>query len=160
MGVSRSPAELAAKFTKLQAGLAGAQREGVRAGALLVTNSVRRELRSAAPSGRLSGVGRRGAKVSVGFDAPKSLTNPVALVRMRGPAHLIENPTKPHVITPRRGRRGGKRAVVTPAGPRARVQHPGTKGKQPWAKGVRASEHLVLRAIKRETEAAMFKAFR
>ena len=65
----------------------------------------------------------RGAKLGVGFDV-KGDTNPTALVKARGPWQIIANPTRPHDISPRvRGRgkaRGGKRAIVTPAGPRRR----------------------------------------
>lgn len=176
MGVSRSPAELAAKLESFgKVHLSAAQREGVRKGALLVTTAVRRELARAVPSGRLRNVGKRGARVSVGFDAPKSLSNPVALVRMRGPAHLVENPTAPHRIAPRkrgaralrnaaaRGERStNRRALRFPDGEmRASVQHPGIKrGKQPFKRGVDASVPHVLPVIKSEVHAAMVKAFR
>lgn len=157
MGTSRSPAELAAKFNKFDKYLVGAQREGVRAGALLVTNAVRAELRTAVPSGRLSGVGVRGARVSVGFDAPKSDKNPQALVRMRGPAHLVESPTRPHAIKHRR-----KRALAGGGfGPVAGVkQHPGTRGKHPWAKGVAKAQPRVLGEMDKAVFASMVKAFR
>lgn len=163
MGISRSPAEVAAKFKKLERGLAAAHRDGVTAAALLITRSVRQELGRAAPGGRLGGVGRRGARISVGFDTPKSVVNPVALVRMRGPAHLIERDTKPHAIAPRRrrSRSGGRRALLVPGvGMRASVQHPGTKGKHPWERGVRAVQRQVLPTIARETDRAIAKAFR
>lgn len=163
MGVSRSPAELAAKFTKFERGLLGAQREGVRAGAMLVTTSVRTQLRSVAPSGRLRGVGKRGARVSVGFDNPKSLTNPVALVKARGPWQLIERDTKARTIRPRKRRRGGQsaRALAIPGvGVRMSAEHPGTKGKHPWEKGVLRVQRQVLPTVDREVFAAMVKAFR
>lgn len=164
MGVSRSPAELAAKlevFGKVH--LSAARRDGVGKGALLITTSVRRELGRVMPSGRLSGVGKRGARVSVGFDAPRSLSAPVALVRMKGPAHLIESDTSPRTIRPRRRSRGGpaRRALAIPGvGLRASVQHPGTRGKHPWRRGVQASRHLVLPTIQAEVHSAMVKAFR
>lgn len=162
MGVSRSPEELAAKLTKFGRGMPPATREGVRTGALLVVTSIRRELHRAAPSGRLSGVGKRGARLSVGFDPPKSDVNPTALVRARGPWQLIENSTRPHVIVPKRRRRVRTRrgAVLTPQGPRARISHPGTTGKHPWERGLRSSEHLVRQAVQREFHQALVKAFR
>lgn len=162
MGTSRSPEELAAKLTRFGRGMPPATREGVRIGALLVATSIRRELQRAAPSGRLSGVGRRGARLSVGFDPPKSDTNPTALVRARGPWQLIENPTRPHEIVPKRRRRTRNRrpAVLTPQGPRTRIMHPGTRGKHPWERGVRSSEHLVRQAVQREFHHALVKAFR
>lgn len=153
---------MASKFAAFQKNLVGAQRDGVRAGALLVTTSVRRELARAAPSGRLSGVGRRGARLSVGFDAPRSTSNPVALVRARGPWQLIENRTRAHTIVAKRRRRAQTRraAVLTPAGPRASVNHPGTRGKHPWERGVRVAEPRILPTMQAEVHAAMVKAFR
>lgn len=135
----------------------------VGAAALSVTTAVRAEIAAATRgTNRLSGVGVRGAKVGVGFDV-KGDVKPTAIVYARGPLHLIERPTKPHVIVPKRRRRqtrsgrgniGGfsvdqerlaagstavrkrGRALSTPAGPRARVDHPGTSGKYPFARGV------------------------
>lgn len=164
MGTSSSPEQLVGKLADFRNNLVVAQRDGVRAAALLVTTSVRTELRGAAPSGRLSGVGRRGAKISVGFDAPKATVNPQALVRMRGPAHLIENPTRPHAIRPRRRSRGRQEAAraltVRGVGMRASVQHPGTRGKHPWARGVKAAEPMVLPTIEGHVHAALVKAMR
>lgn len=157
MAASTSPAALAAKFAQLQAGLAGATRAGVTAGALLVTTSVRAQLRRAAPSGRLKGVGRSGARISVGFDAPRSDVRPGALIRMRGPAHLIERDTKPHEITPRRR---GVKALSTSHGPKATVKrHPGTTGKHPFEKGVAAVAPKVPDVVRAETFKAVRKAF-
>lgn len=100
---------------------------------------------------RLSGVGRSGARLNIRYDLKGHGLNTTALVRATGPFHLLERPTKAHTIAPRRGRRGGgKRAVVTPYGPRASVQHPGTSGKHPFEKGVNAS----LPAIRAELRGA------
>lgn len=79
----------------------------------------------------MSGVGRRGGKVGVGYDV-KGGVNAVGIVSYRGQAHLANNPTKAHEIRPRGGARGrqGKRALSTPDGAFGKVVHPGTKGKQ------------------------------
>src|SRR5262245_32516577 len=105
--------------------------------ALHVTSSVRDATR--ADSGgdmRLSGVGLRGARVGARYDV-KGTQNPVALIRATGPMHFLERGAGPHQIRPRRRR--GKRALSTPYGPRASVQHPGSPGKQTWSRGVAAS---------------------
>lgn len=99
--------------------------------ALLVTNSVRDQTR--ADSGgdmRLSGVGRRGARVGARYDV-RGGRNPTALVRATGPMQLLELPTRPHLIRPQR-----KRAILTPGGARAYAHHPGTSGKRTWSRGV------------------------
>lgn len=108
------------------------------ASAQTLKRSVQGTLRVAAPRGRLN-VGKKGAKVGVRYDIePKKAT-----VRMTGPAHLLESDTKAHRI-PRgkvgRGRRQrvNKKVIVIPGvGVRAYANHPGTQGKQPWAKGLR-----------------------
>lgn len=156
MGVSHTPEQLIGKLAKFRTKLVGAQREGVRVGALLATNTIRVELRATVPSGRLSGVGRRGARLSVGFDAPSSTTNPQAVVRARGPWQLIESNTRPHTIKRRRRRALAGRGF----GPVASVDHPGTKGKHPWTKGVRRAEPQLLAAMDAAVFKAMQEAFR
>jgi hypothetical protein len=61
----------------------------------------------------------------------KGFNNPAALVRIFGPFHLVDRPTKSHEIGPRKKgrRRSGKKAVSFNGIARATVQHPGTKGK-------------------------------
>lgn len=130
MGTSRTPAELASKFRHAGGAVRGAARDGVGKAALLVKTSVLSQL----PTTRLRGVGKRGAKIGVRYDI-KGTQNPTALVRATGPFQLIERDTKAHKIEPKK-RRSGKRAIVTPQGPRAWAFHPGTKGKHPWEKGV------------------------
>lgn len=53
----------------------------------------------------------------------------------RGPVHLIANPTKPHLIQPRRRRgvrtrRKGSSALTINGSVRAFAHHPGTKGRK------------------------------
>lgn len=111
--------------------LPDAQRKGIAEAALFVTQTVRHQ---PGYTTRLSGVGAKGAKVSVRYDVlPRGQA---AVVYARGPFHFVERDTKPHEIRPKRRGRRGKRALVTPYGPRARVQHPGTKGRHPFEHGV------------------------
>lgn len=67
-----------------------------------------------------------------------------------GPWPLIEGPTKAHEIVATSGR-----ALRLPNGPRRRVQHPGTKGKRPWAKGVESAERAAPAVLKRASDAAV-----
>lgn len=122
--------------------LPDAQRSGVAEGALFVTESVRHQPGYAT---FMRGVGAKGAKVSVRFDVlPRGQA---AIVYARGPFHLIERDTKPHEIKPKRRGRGRKRAVITPYGPRARVEHPGTKGRHPFERGVDIARPAVARIV-------------
>lgn len=112
------------------------ERAGVNQSALAITNTLRDYIRAASGGDmRLSGVGRRGAKVGARFDV-KGTTNPTALIRATGPLHLVEGNTSAHRI-PREGRRrrGRARVVVVNGHPYAYVNHPGTWGKRPWARG-------------------------
>lgn len=138
-----TPEQFAHKVGRLPTHLQKAARAGTEAMALEVKRTVERQLRSAGvpPGGRLRGVGRRGVRVGVRYDVA-GFENPTAFVRMFGPAHLVESPTRPHQI-PRatrvgRGRRRGQRryVVIPSVGVRSRVMHPGTRGKYPWRIGV------------------------
>jgi hypothetical protein len=66
-------------------------------------------------------IGKRGAGVGQ------------AIVTYTGPAHLVNNPTRPHRIEPRRARgsrsRRGSSALVINGSVRAWANHPGTAGK-------------------------------
>ena len=85
--------------------------------------------------GRLSGVGKKGAKVGARYDV-KGSTNPTALITATGPMQLIERDTKAHTI-PKPRRRGRKRYAVIDGHAYASAQHPGTRGKRPFEKGWR-----------------------
>jgi len=67
-------------------------------------------------------IGKRGAGVGQ------------AIVKYTGPAHLVNNPTRPHRIEPRRARgsrsrRRGSSVLVINGSVRAWANHPGTAGK-------------------------------
>lgn len=57
------------------------------------------------------------------------------IVAVTGPAHLVNNPTRPHVIVARRprgtrSRRRGRQALTIGGNVRASANHPGTRGKR------------------------------
>lgn len=110
------------------------ERNMVLVAAQAVKTSVQAQMQAAGvENGKLRGVGKRGAKVGVRYD----VLGDKALVRATGPFHLLERDTKEHRIPKVRGARARKRVVVIPGvGVRAWANHPGTKGKHPWAKGV------------------------
>lgn len=164
MGTSKSPAELAFKLRRAGDVMPDAARAGVLGMVKTVKRSVNAQLASAGVNGgRLRGVGKNGVRIGVRDDGIVGTVNPSATVRMYGPAHLIENDTKAHTITTKksRKRRGGKaQALNTPHGPKASVQHPGTKGKQPWAKGLAVARPLMAREFSSEVSKSLRKVFR
>ena len=140
-----------------------AARAGVLGMVKLTKASVKSQLGAAGVGSRLSGVGKSGARIGVRDDGIKGTVNPSAVVRMTGPAHLIENPTKPHTITTKksRNRRGGKaKALKTPFGPRASVNHPGTKGKKPWQKGIAVAKPMLGKVFQDEVGKSLRRTFR
>jgi hypothetical protein len=106
------------------------------------------------PGKRMSGVGRRGAAWGVGYEFQGSAgADQSVLVKFRGPVHLVNNDTSPHLVEGRaaravrreqgrqlitaltgtrvrRGRRSsGPQGLSMPWGVRASAKHPGTQGK-------------------------------
>jgi hypothetical protein len=139
-----TPTQFAAKMRRLSTDIHGADQAIVNRAAFIVKKSVQAQLAVAMPSGRLRGVGKKGARVGVRY----TLYPHSAKVFMFGPAQLIERDTRPHRI-PRefqgRTRRDGTRRkrtkpiAIPNVGVRQWAMHPGTKGKHPWAKGVVAA---------------------
>ena len=163
-------------------GLPIGARQGVQKAALVATTAARASI--AAGSGgdsALSNVGRQGgAKVGARFDV-KGTQNPSALIRATGPLHLLDNPTKPHTIVPRGLKKGRSRAsrgdfynalfgggsgfgsakpLRTPYGPRYRVQHPGTRGKRTFWRGIDAARPLVPLTFRTEVSRQMVRHFK
>jgi len=121
------------------------------------------------PDLRMSNVGRKGARLSIYYKVDTRGEVASATVAIRGPAHLIERPTKPHGIYPK-GSRGvsrrkterklvgpvvvntktGKSNLIMPParGYRRSAMHPGTKGEYPFALGQKAAEGAVLRIVR------------
>lgn len=145
--MTSTPAQFAMKMAKAADNVKKAPSKITQQAAITVKRSVTAQLAIAAPKRRLN-VGKRGAFVGVRYDLPTSDT---ALVRMTGPAHILERPTKAHRIPQsdagrKRGRakRGTKKPLVMPGiGFRMYANHPGTRGKYPWRKGVTAALPLV-----------------
>lgn len=150
--------DLAASAARTADALQGAQAQGVRRAAIHVTTAIRSEILSATGDMRLSGVGRRGAKVGAKFDI-KGTTNPTALITATGPLHFIERDTAPHTI-PRTRRRGRKRYVAFDGGVYSRVEHPGTRGKHPFERGWRQAAPLTAQIFQTEVRDAFRRAWR
>ena len=132
MGVSNSPAELRRKLDRLGDDYKDLPLSLVKESSLIVKLAVTRR----APA-RLSGVGKRGAKLGVRYNVAGSGDDAKSLIFATGPFHLIERNTKSHRIPKQRGRRARQRYAVIPGvGVRAYANHPGTKGQHPWEKGV------------------------
>lgn len=110
--------------------------------AFTVKKAVQAQLAVAAPRGRLN-VGKRGSRIGVRY----RLHENSAVVAMFGPAQLIERDTKPHRIpraTVGRRRRANRKPINIPGiGWRQYANHPGTKGKHPWEKGLRLARPLL-----------------
>jgi hypothetical protein len=143
----------AADVAKLCSNVSTAIERGQKETLLRAAQTAKTTILAGAPA-RLRNVGRAGAKLGAGYDF--SGTNTVK-VRSRGPWPLVEVSSKAHQIKPRRSR--GKSAVHTPAGPRRRVMHPGTRAKHLWTKGVDKAEPLVAKEMGRQTLATVGKAF-
>lgn len=156
--MTSTPAQFAVKMNRAAEAVRTADRRITTQAAMIVKKSAQAQLAIAAPRGRLN-VGKKGQKVGVRYDL-RSDTE--AVVRMTGPAHLLERDTKPHQI-PRefkgRGRsrtRNIKKLSIPGVGVRMSATHPGTKGKHPWEKGVAAG----LSAVERAAGKFYFDTFR
>ena len=178
---------VAHRMRRLGAEMARFGPEAVKRASLDIKNPIEQQLiRAVGPDMRMSGVGARGAKLSVRFDL-KGIRNPTSLIRAVGPWQLIERPTSAHPIFVRaaaargRGARrvntqnrldqafGGRGAYRhgTLAFPgvggtvfRRVVQHPGTSGKRPFAKGLQIGAPRARRTLQRSTHDAAVRGFR
>lgn len=134
--------------------------DAVAASALMVTKEARKRIADATGGdSRISNMGRRGAKVGARYDVRQG-KNPSAIVKATGPLQIIERDTKPHrVPRERKSKRGKKRLVLTPWGPRAFINHPGTKGKHPFEKAVAEKAPKVPKVFQEKVAGAMRKQF-
>lgn len=136
-----TPAQFARKMHRSAQGMRRAPRDITTKAALTVKRAAQTQLSVAAPRGRLN-VGKKGQRVGVRYDLR---SDNEAMVRMTGPAHLIERDTKAHPIPKefkgrgKRRTRNVKRLSIPGVGVRMSAQHPGTKGKHPWEKSLRIS---------------------
>lgn len=143
MGTSRSVDQFSSKLIGLADATEKAKRDAVFRGSLLTKEIIIAEAAAAGinPTSKIAG-GRWG----VGFDV-KGTQNPTSLVKVRGPFHLADSPTKAHDIQPKRRR--GRKALKLPEngddsgvriGP---VRHPGTQGKRSFPKA-KAKAHVAV----------------
>lgn len=180
---SRSLTDFAVKANQFSTvGLPGASRKSVEAAALFATNAARTSIRGGSGGdSALSNVGRRGgARVGARYDM-KGTTNPTALIYATGPLHLLDNPTRAHLITARgyrlsrakskrdqvynaifggefSGSIGSARRATpmrTPYGPRYYARHPGTRGKRTFFRGINAAEPFLPRIFQSEMKQQM-----
>jgi hypothetical protein len=142
-----TPDQFARKMTRVAHDVQGAEMGIVKRAALETKKAVQAQLAVAAPRGRLN-VGKAGKKIGVRY----TVGTDSARVFMFGPAQLIEWDTKAHRIpraTKGRGKKqtANRKAIYIPGvGFRQWANHPGTKGKHPWRKGLVAAEPRVGRA--------------
>lgn len=129
----------------LPAALVEATPEATRAGAEVLEEAARAKLLAATGGDlRLSRVrSGKGAKVNLSVKTEGAGSRARSLVVPSGPVMLVEAKTRAHVqpfgyTYNRRVKKRGQRPVHIPGvGIFARVQHPGTRGKQPIARAFR-----------------------
>ena len=150
-------ARLGVEFTR--AGAVSVQRA-----ALQAKNAQQSALRQASGGDlRMSGVGAKGARVGARYVVTKTGE---AMVFATGPVHLLEHPSQPHEITPKRNRRkrgrgSGPKALAMSPHPVASVKHPGVRSpKRPWAKGFVVARPIAGRTIKQQYGAAFARSMR
>lgn len=132
-----------------------ANRVGVEKACLAGKNVMLANMTAALGGNRLSGVGKKGARVGVRYDVV-GYQNPVGIIKYTGPVHLANSGTQPHEIEPRsrqttakgNRRRGSAKALTVGQDFYARVHHPGTRGK----KFAEKAEKVVLAQSKRIIE--------
>lgn len=183
MGVSKSFAEFEKKAKKAAAQIdTRSDKEIIKPAALKAKRLITVEVAKAAPSMRMN-VGKNGQRLRVYYVLLRN--GETAVVQVRGPIHLLENPTKPHIIGAGRSRTASGRKFKNEAAGRLRteraakkagrkflssgkggtfkatgpVKHPGTKGKGPFAKGVKAFRPQAPKLLERGTDAMMRKVF-
>ncbi len=155
-----TPEEASRRLAGFAGKLQAVQRAAVEAAALEVTRSIRSEVGHAVGGDmRMSGVGRRGAKVGAFYNL-LGHKNPTAMILARGPLHLVERDTKPHRIPKQRDRRARTRRVNIPGvGWRMSANHPGTRGKHPFERGAEKGVPRATRAFAAETFGAFRRTF-
>lgn len=172
--MAKTPEQFIASLGTLERRINANVADSVGKAALALKRSVQANLVAAVgPELRMSGVGRRstasrgGAKVGVRYDI-KGTRNPTALLRMFGPAHLIERDTKAHTITARartttargRRRRGARVLVFRGGGFATSVNHPGTKGKRVWERGIRTATPVAMAHLRGAVGRSLSEVFK
>jgi hypothetical protein len=156
-------ARLAARTQRMADGLEALPAALVKATADVVQKSIERKIGQDAPHRRVAG-----GSVGVRQTTIRSGKNPAILMRARGALHLLANPTGQHLILPkgsgsaktRRARLAnysgaigpGVHPLRTPYGPKYKVNHPGTRGKDTWRKGVDEARPLIATGMQTAVE--------
>lgn len=99
---------------------------------------------------RMSGPGKRGARVGVRFKVSGS----TALLGYFGPVHLVNNDTSAHRIEPKK-----KKAIAIAGQPYASADHPGTKGRKFFEKSKPQVKVAAGRVQKRQVTSALGRVF-
>jgi hypothetical protein len=163
-GLASRTQQLAAGFEALPATL-------VKATADVVQKSIEARIGRDAPHRKVAG-----GSVGVRQTTIRSGKNPAILMRARGALHLLANPTQRHLIVPRTSKSGktrrarlanysgsvgsGVHALRTPYGPKYKVNHPGTRGKNTWRKGVDDARPLVGAGVQTAVASEIRRVFR
>lgn len=146
--MAKDAAALAKKFRKTATVLPRTNKAAVGAAALASKGIV---LVGMAGAGLHPGSKVAGKGVNVNY----KLTGDSALLRMTGPVHLVNNPTKPHVVGPRR-----KRALRFSDGRvRRRANHPGTAGKHFWEPAERRIRVIAPEVMAKTHRSALLREF-
>ncbi len=177
--MARDLGDLAVSLSRAPAGIREGEQRGVRKAALYTTGLIRDDTRRDTGDSRLSGVGKRGARVGAQFKIDGGDSNPTATIRATGPYHLLERDTVPRAIAPR-GRTLSKRylarvsAGLTPRraqylkgakalkfGGRfaASVSHPGTRGKHTFERAWKRAAPRTTKIYAAEVSAALKKVW-
>lgn len=159
--MAKDLAWVATMAARLPGELQKGQKLAVRAAALEVTRGIRSEIRSASGGdNRLSGVGRRGARVGARFYMEGPPESPRAIIQATGPLHFLEHPTRPHGIAPRGGRRGSRALRLRNGQFAARVHHPGTRPSKPFERGYLRTREQAGKVFDKQVQGAIRRAMR
>jgi hypothetical protein len=153
---SRVGKQLAGRMVKVEKSIKNAGRPAAaKAGGILQQSTARTIKSASGGDSRLSGVGRKGAKVGSRYVVSSEPNgDATAVVRATGPLHFIENDTKAGARYRRRRGRGGA------AGPTKPMMHPGTKGQRPFERGIAAGRPAAVKALRSAFTDAVRKGFR
>jgi hypothetical protein len=158
MGTSTSGAEFAGKIHRFAGGIAQLPRDTAYSNAKIGKAAMVAAVQAMAASGRLRGVGRKGARVAAGYNV---YGDGNVQISARGPVWLVENSTSSHTIAPKKRRKGG--AIYAPGYDhpyRGEVQHPGTTGKQAWGRARdQVLPPLLKQNISQQMHRTVLKAF-
>lgn len=151
--MSSSVDDLANRLVRGGQEITRANRVGVEKACLAGKNVMLATMTAALGGNRLSGVGKKGAKVGVRYHV-RGYMNPVGIIQYTGPVHLANSGTRPHDIwarTYQRTDKGNARKGAKALHPKGSqwfspyAEHPGTKGK----KFAEKAEPIVIEQSKR-----------